>query len=75
MLEGTVLGLSRSINEKPAEQAGAHSGGRTEPGVLANRASAGPDAGTRSSAGNRALLGWDHIGASNERHSDGRKQQ
>ena len=75
LLEGTVLGLSRPINEKPAEQARARSGGRTEPGVPANRASDGPDAGTRSGAGNRALLGWGHIGASNERHSDGRKQQ
>jgi hypothetical protein len=75
LLEGTVLGLSRPINEKPAEQAGARSGGRTEPGVPANRASDGPDAGTRSGAGNRALLGWGHIRASNKRHSDGRKQQ
>jgi hypothetical protein len=73
LLEGLVLGLAGSIDEKPAEQPRARSGGRTEPGVPANRASDGPDAGTRSGAGNRALLGWGHIRASNERHSDGRK--
>jgi hypothetical protein len=75
LLVGCVLGLPGSINEKPANQPSARPGGRTEPGIPADGAKNSADAGARSSAGKRALLRRGHIGASNERHSDGREQQ
>jgi hypothetical protein len=74
-LEGPVLGLSGAIDEKPADQPGARAGGRTEPGVPADGAKNGADAGTRSGAGQRPLLGRRHICAGSERHSEGREQQ
>jgi len=75
VLEGPVLGLPGPINEKPADQSCTRPGGRTEPGVPADGAKNGAHAGARSGAGKRPLLGRGHIGASNERHSDGREQQ
>jgi hypothetical protein len=75
LLEGPVLGLPGPINEKPADQPCARPGGRTEPGIPADGAKDRADAGARSGASKRALLGRGHIGASSERHSDGREQQ
>jgi hypothetical protein len=72
---GLILGLPGPINEKPSEQAGSRPSGRTEPGIPADGAKNGADAGARSGAGKRALLGRGHIRASNKRHSDGREQQ
>jgi hypothetical protein len=62
LLEGLVLGLSGPIDEKPADQPCSRSGGRTEPGIPADRAKDGADASARSGAGKRALLGRGHIG-------------
>jgi hypothetical protein len=72
LLEGPVLGLPGLIEEKPADEAGSRPSSRTEPGVPADRAGDGTNAGTRGGACDRALLGWSHIGASGDRQSEGR---
>jgi hypothetical protein len=66
------LGLPGLIEEKRAEQAGSSASGGTAPRVPA---SDGADAGACSGAGNRALLGWRHVGASGDRQSEGRERQ
>jgi hypothetical protein len=75
LLKGSVLRLTRSVDEKPAEQPCSGSGGSPEPGIPADCTGDSTDAGARSGAGQRALLGWGHIGASSKRHSEGREQQ
>jgi hypothetical protein len=72
LLEGPVLGLSGLIEEKPAEQAGARPSGGSKSGIPANGTCDGADAGARSGAGQRALLGWGHVGTGGDRQSDGR---
>jgi len=75
LLEGPLLGLPGLIEEKPAKQAGARPGGGSESGIPANRPRYGPNAGTRRGAGQRALLGWGHVGTGGDRQSDGRDHQ
>jgi hypothetical protein len=66
---------SRLINEKPTDEPCARPGGSTEPGIPADGSKNGANPGTSGGAGQRALLGWSHIGASSDRQSDGREQQ
>jgi hypothetical protein len=75
LLEGGILSLSGPIDKKPADKPRTRPGGRAEPSVPTNRAGDGADPGARSGAGQRALLGRGHIGASDERQSDSREQQ
>jgi hypothetical protein len=75
LLEGSILGLPGLIEEKPAEQARSRPGSRTEPRVPTDRAKYGAAAGADGRAGQRALLGRGHIGASGDRQSDGREHQ
>jgi hypothetical protein len=70
--EGCVLGLPGSVNKKPADQPCSRPGDSSEPGIPADSAKNGADAGARSGAGQRALLGRGHIGASDERQNDSR---
>ena len=71
LLEGLVLSLPGSIDEKPAKQPGTRPGSSTEPGIAADGAGDGADPGACCGAGQRALLGRRHIGAGGERHGDG----
>ena len=57
LLEGPILGMPGLIEEKPAEQARAGAGSRSEPGIAADRANYGAAAGADRRAGQRALLG------------------
>jgi hypothetical protein len=75
LLEGLVLGLPGPIDEKPADQPRARPSGCTEPGIAADRAKYRATTRADGRAGQRALLGRRHIGASRKRHSDGREQQ
>jgi hypothetical protein len=75
LLEGCILSLPGPINQKPAEQPRARPGGGPETSVPADRANYRAAAGADSRAGQRALLGWGHIGTSDDRQSDGREQQ
>jgi len=75
LLEGGILGLSGAIDEKPPEQAGTRPGGRTEPGIAANRANYRAAAGADCRASQCTLLGRGHIGAGSKRPSDAREQQ
>jgi hypothetical protein len=67
LLEGPVLGLPGLIEEKPAKQASARPSGGSKSGIPANGTRDGADAGARSGAGQRALLGWGHVGTGGER--------
>ena len=75
LLEGSILGLPGLIEEKPAKQAGSCASGGTEPRVPADGPGDGADAGARSCAGNRALLGRGHVSTGSDWQSDGREQQ
>ena len=75
LLEGGVLGLSGAINEKSADQPCSRPCDCSEPGIPADGAKNGADAGARSGAGQRPLLSWGHIGASSGRQNDGREHQ
>ena len=57
LLEGPILGLPGLIEEKPAEQARSGPGGRTEPGVPADRAKHRAAAGADGRAGQRRAAG------------------
>jgi hypothetical protein len=73
LLEGPILGLPGLIEEKPAEQARAGAGSRSEPGIAADRANYGAAAGADRRAGQRALLGRGHVGASSDGQGEGRE--
>jgi hypothetical protein len=75
LLEGGILSLSGPIDKKPADKPRARPGGRAEPSVATNRAGDCADPGARGGAGQRALLGRGHIGASSDRQSNGREQK
>jgi hypothetical protein len=75
LLKGGVLGLAGSIDEKPPEQAGTRPGGRTKPGITADRANHRAAAGADRRAGQCSLLSRGHIGAGSECPSDAREQQ
>jgi hypothetical protein len=75
LLEGGILGLPGAINEKPADQPCAGSGNGSEPGVPADSAKYRAAARADRRAGQRALLGWCHVGASSGRQCDGHEQQ
>jgi hypothetical protein len=66
LLEGLVLSLPGSIDEKPAKQPSTRPGSRTEAGIAADGAGDGADPGACCGAGQRALLGRRHIGAGGE---------
>jgi hypothetical protein len=66
-LEGLVLGLPGPIDEKAAEQTGPRPSRGTEPGIAADRTKDCAAAGADGRAGQRALLGWGHIGTSGNR--------
>jgi hypothetical protein len=74
-LEGCILGLTGPIDEKPAEQARTGADAGAEPGIAADRANYRAAAGPDGRAGQRALLGWGHIGASSDRQRESREQQ
>ena len=73
--EGLVLGLTGLIDKQPANQPRVCTGGGTQSGIPADGSKYGSDAGARSSAGQRALLRWRHIGAGSELYRDGREQE
>jgi hypothetical protein len=75
LLKGRILSLPGPIDQKPADKPRTRPGGRTEPGIAADSANYRATAGANRSAGQRALLGWSHIGAGGERHSGTREQQ
>jgi len=75
LLEGGILSLPGAINEKSADQTRAGSGNGSEPGVPADSAKHRAAACADRRAGQRALLGWCHVGASSGRQCDGREQQ
>jgi hypothetical protein len=63
------------IEEKPAEQAHTGAGSRSEPGIPADRAKYRAAAGADGRAGQCALLGRGHVGASSDWQGEGREQQ
>jgi hypothetical protein len=64
-----------SPNEQAADQAGSRSGSSAEPGIPADSSKYRANPGTGGRAGNRALLGWGHVGAGDDRQSKGSKYQ
>ena len=75
LLEGCVLGASRLIDKQPADEASAGTDPRTEPGIAADSAKNGAHPGAGGRAGQRALLGWSHVGAGNDRHGNRSNQK
>jgi hypothetical protein len=75
LLEGPILGLPGLIDEKPAEQTRTGADAGAEPGIAGDRANYCTAAGADGCAGQRALLGRGHVGASSDRQSEGREQQ
>src|SRR5271163_4595400 len=75
LLEGCVLGLSRPINEQPAEQAGTGADSSAEPGIAGDRANYRAAAGADGRAAKRALLSWCHVGAGDHRQSESSEYQ
>jgi hypothetical protein len=74
-LEGLVLSLPGPIDKQSAEQARTGADTGAEPGIATDRANYRAAAGADGRAGQRALLGWGHIGACSGRKRDGREQQ
>jgi len=75
LLKRGVLGSPGLVEDQPAEEARTRACRSTEAGVSADGAGDRTDAGAAHCAGERALLGWGHVGASSGRQSEGRKQQ
>ena len=75
LLEGLVLSLAGSVNEKPAEQARTGADAGAEPGVARHRANYRTAAGADGRAANRALLRWCHVGAGDHRQCESSEYQ
>jgi hypothetical protein len=69
------LGLPGLVDEKSAEQPRTGADAGTEPGISADRTDNSAAAGANGGPGQCTLLSGIHIGASNDRQSNGYEQQ